>query len=225
MPRSTEKLWTEVDTYFVEQLLPSDAALDAVLAANRAAQLPAIDVTPLQGRFLELLTRMSGAKRILEIGTLGGYSTIWLARALPQNGSLITLELEPRHAEIARKNFATAGVSDRIEVRVGRAADSLKALVESGAAPFDFIFIDADKASYPTYLEWSLKLSHPGTVILADNVVRDGAVIDPKSADANVQGVRRFTEKMAAEPRLSASVLQTVAAKGYDGFALAIVVR
>ncbi len=223
MPRSTQHLWTAVDSYFTDRLLAPDAALDAVIEANRKGKLPPIDVTPLQGKFLELLVRMSGAKRILEIGTLGGYSTIWLARALPENGSLISLELDPRHAEIARKNLDTAGLSNRVEIRVGRAIDSLKALVASGAAPFDLIFIDADKASYPDYLDWSLKLSRPGTVIVADNVVREGAVIDPDSPDANVQGVRRFTEKLAVEPRLTATALQTVSAKKHDGLILAIV--
>lgn len=223
MPRPTQRLWTAVDQYFTDHLLAPDAALDAVIQANRRADLPAIDVTPLQGKFLELLVRMSGAKRILEIGTLGGYSTIWLARALPENGSLVSLELEPRHAEIARKNLETAGLSQCVKIRVGRALDSLQALVSSGSAPFDLIFIDADKASYPDYLDWSLKLSRPGTAIIADNVVREGAVIDPDSPDANVQGVRRFTEKLAAEPRLTATALQTVSAKKHDGLILAIV--
>ena len=216
-------MWTAVDRYFGDRLLTSDAALDSILAANRKAGLPPIDVTPLQGKFLELLARMSGARRVLEIGMLGGYSTAWLARALPSDGRIVSLELEPRHAEIARKNLESVGVSDRVEIRVGRAADSLQTLVASKAAPFDLIFIDADKAGYPDYLDWSLKLSRPGTVIVADNVVREGAVIDPESSDPNVQGVRRFTEKLAAEPRLTATALQTVSSKKHDGLILAVV--
>ncbi|HEX3894443.1 MAG TPA: O-methyltransferase [Terracidiphilus sp.] len=225
MAKKPQTVWTEVDRYFGDLLLAPDPALDTALEANRKADLPAIDVTPLQGKFLELLVRMSGARRILEIGTLGGYSTIWLARALPENGSLISLELEPRHAEIARKNLKMAGLAQRVEIRVAPALKSLKKLVADGVDPFDLIFIDADKATYPDYLDWSLKLSRPGTVLLADNVVRDGAVVDPKCPDPNVQGVRRFTEKLAAESRLTSTVLQTVAGKGYDGFALAIVLH
>ena len=216
-------MWTEVDEYFGDHLLKSDAALDAILAANRKAGLPPIDVTPLQGKFLELLVRMSSAQRVLEIGMLGGYSTAWMARALPSDGRVISLELEQRHADIARKNLESVNLSDRVEIRVGRAADSLQKLVAEKAAPFDLIFIDADKAGYPDYLDWSLKLSRPGTVIVADNVVREGAVIDPKSADPNVQGVRRFTEKLAAEPRLTATALQTVSSKKHDGLILAVV--
>jgi predicted O-methyltransferase YrrM len=223
MPKKPEPVWTKVDRYFGDQLLAPDPALEAAIAANRDAELPAIDVTPLQGKFLELLVRATGARRVLEIGTLGGYSTIWLARALPSGGTVVSLELEPHHAKVARANVKNAGLAERVEIRVGAAAKSLKKLVTDGAKPFDLIFIDADKASYPDYLDWSLKLSRPGTLIVADNVVRDGAVIDPKSPDPNIQGVRRFTEKLAAEPRLGATVLQTVAAKGYDGFALAVV--
>ncbi|MGB6192815.1 MAG: O-methyltransferase, partial [Terracidiphilus sp.] len=217
---AVENLWTAVDAYFGDQLAPSDAALDAALAANRAAHLPAIDVTPLQGKFLNLLVRITGARRVLELGTLGGYSTLWLARALPTGGELISLELDPHHAEIARANLANAGVLDRpdpqIDLRVGPAADQLRAMIAGGADPFDLIFIDADKSGYPEYLELSLQLSRPGTVIFADNVVRDGKVIDPDHPDPNIQGVRRFTELVAAEPRLSATVLQTVCGKGYD---------
>lgn len=219
-----QDLWTQVDRYFSDLLIPPDAALDAALAANRKAELPSIDVTPLQGRFLELLVRISGARRVLEIGTLGGYSTIWLARALPEGGQVITLELDQHHAEIARINLRNAGIAN-VDLHVGPALETLQALAANGAAPFDLIFIDADKSGYPAYLEWSLKLSRPGTVIVADNVVRDGKVIEPDSTDPNIQGVRRFTELVAAEPRLSATVLQTVASKGYDGFALAVVLR
>jgi predicted O-methyltransferase YrrM len=225
MAKKSEKLWTDVDRYFSGQLIAPDPALDAAVAANRKAELPAIDVTPLQGKFLELLVRISGARRVLEIGTLGGYSTLWMARALPEGGSVISLELEPRHAKVARANLENAGLSHRVDIRVGLAVDSLKTLVSSGAAPFDCIFIDADKSGYPAYLEWSLKLSHPGTVIVADNVVREGAVVEAESSDPNVQGVRRFTDLIAAEPRLSATVLQTVGSKGYDGFAIAVVLR
>jgi predicted O-methyltransferase YrrM len=222
MAPKKKRIWSDVDRYF-EQLLPADPALDAALRANREAGLPAIDVTPLQGKFLEVLVRVSGARRILEIGTLGGYSTIWLARALPEDGRLITLELEARNAEVARANIARAGLEGRVELREGRASESLAALAAENVAPFDLIFIDADKANNSEYLRWSLKLSRPGTVIVLDNVVRDGRVVDPDSDDPDIQGIRRFTEMVAAEPRLSATVLQTVASKGYDGFALAVV--
>jgi predicted O-methyltransferase YrrM len=225
MTKAAQKIWANVDRYFGDKLAPSDPALEAALAANRKAKLPAIDVTQLQGKFLELLVRISNARRVLEIGTLGGYSTLWLARALPEDGQIVSLELEPRHAEIARANLKNAGMSDRVEIRIGEAAKSLEALVTSGAAPFDFIFIDADKAGYPEYLNWSLKLSRPGTLIVADNVVRDGKVIEPDNPDPNIQGVRRFTDLIAAEPRLSSTVLQTVGSKGYDGFTLAVVLR
>jgi len=223
MAKRPQPVWTKVDRYFGDLLVPPDPALDAAISANRKADLPAIDVTPLQGKFLELLVRATGARRILEIGTLGGYSTIWLARALHAGGAVVSLELDPRHAKIARGNLKKAGLAERVEIRVGRAVDGLRKLVTSGSAPFDLIFIDADKSSYPDYLDWSLKLARPGTLIVADNVVRDGAVIDPRHPDPNVQGVRRFTERLAAEPRLTATVLQTVAGKGYDGFALAVV--
>ncbi|HUB29283.1 MAG TPA: O-methyltransferase [Terracidiphilus sp.] len=223
MTKTAQKVWTEVDRYFGEQLVASDSALEAALAANRAAELPAIDVTALQGKFLELLVRISGARRVLEIGTLGGYSTLWLARALPAGGSVVTLELEPKHAAVARENLERAGMMERVDLRIGRASDLLRTLACDGNAPFDLIFIDADKSGYPEYLEWSLKLARPGTVLVGDNVVRDGKVIDPRSPDPHIQGVRRFTELVAAEPRLSATVLQTVSSKGYDGFALAVV--
>ncbi len=218
-----ENLWIAVDAYFGDRLAPSDAALDAALAANHAAHLPAIDVTPLQGKLLDLLVRITGAKRVLELGTLGGYSTLWLARALPKGGRLISLELDPHHAEIARANLANAGVLDHVDLRVGPAADQLRSMIANGDGPFDLIFIDADKAGYAEYLELSLQLARPGTVIFADNVVRDGKVIEPDNPDPNIQGVRRFTELVAADPRLSATVLQTVCGKGYDGFALALV--
>jgi predicted O-methyltransferase YrrM len=219
--------WIAVDRYFCDLLAPvsTDDKLDATLAANAKAGLPAIDVSRLQGKFLDLLVRISGARRVLEIGTLGGYSTIWMARALPEGGRMVTLEFDPHHAAVARANLENAGVLDRVELMVGRAVDSLAALEDSGASPFDLIFIDADKESYPEYLDWALKLSHPGTTIVADNVVRDGKVVDAECDDPRVQGVRHFTELLAAEPRLSATVIQTVGTKGYDGFALAVVLR
>jgi predicted O-methyltransferase YrrM len=223
MENDDPAVWTEVDRYFGELLAPSDEMLDAALAANRQAGLPAIDVSPLQGKFLEFLVRISGARRLLEIGTLGGYSSLWMARALPENGRIVTLEVDPRHADVARANLANAGVGERVELIVGPAIESLQALKESGCAPFDFIFIDADKESYPEYLVWALKLSRTGTVIVADNVVREGKVVEPECDDPRVQGVRRFTELLAAESRLGATVLQTVGVKGYDGFALAVV--
>jgi predicted O-methyltransferase YrrM len=223
MENADSAVWTEVDRYFGELLAPSNEMLDAALAANRQAGLPAIDVSPLQGKFLGFLVRISGARRILEIGTLGGYSTLWMARALPEDGRIVTLEVDPRHADVARANLAHAGVGDQVELIVGPAIESLRALKESGCDPFDLIFIDADKESYPKYLDWALKLSRTGTVIVADNVVREGKVIEPECDDPRVQGVRRFAEFLAAEPRLSATVLQTVGVKGYDGFALAVV--
>jgi predicted O-methyltransferase YrrM len=214
-----QDVWAQVDRYFGDLLVPAppDNKLDAALAANEKARL--------QGKFLELLVRISGARRILEIGTLGGYSTIWLAGALAEGGRIVSLELDSHHAKVARANLENAGVLDRVDLRVGRAIESLEALEKSGAAPFDLIFIDADKQSYPEYLDWALKLSRPGTVIVADNVVREGKVIQAEIADENIQGVRRFTEQLAAEPRLSATVLQNVGVKGYDGFALAVVLR
>jgi predicted O-methyltransferase YrrM len=220
-----KKIWTAVDKYFADALIAPDEAMEAAVRSNREADLPAIDVTPLQGKFLEVLVRAIGAKRVLEIGTLGGYSTLWLARALPADGIVVTLEIEPRHAAIARRNIEKAGLAKRVDLRVAPAAATLATLAAEHVAPFDFIFIDADKSGYPEYLKWSLKLSRPGTLIVADNVVRDGKVVGPDNKDPNIQGVRRFTELVAAEPRLSATVLQTVAGKGYDGFAIAVVLR
>jgi predicted O-methyltransferase YrrM len=217
--------WKAVDRYFSDLLLPADAELEAALKANHAAGLPAIDVSPLQGKFLHLLVLLARAKRVLEIGTLGGYSTIWIARALPKDGRVVTLEYEPKHAEVARANLKHAGVLHRVDVRVGRALDLLPKLQREGAGPFDFIFIDADKENNPQYLAWALKLARPGTAIFVDNVVRDGKVVDAKSKDKDIQGTRRMFELMAAEPRLSATVMQNVGVKGYDGFALAVVLR
>ena len=196
---------------------------DAALAANAAAGLPAIDVSRLQGKFLDLLVRISGARRILELGTLGGYSTLWLARAAGPDGRVVTLEASPEHAAVARSNFAAAGLADRIDLRLGLAIESLAQLEREAAWSFDLIFIDADKAGLPAYLDGSLRLSRPGTVIVADNVVRGGKVTRAASGDANVDGVRRFIDLVAAEARLSATAIQTVGAKGYDGFVLALV--
>jgi predicted O-methyltransferase YrrM len=221
-----QEVWTAVDHYFSELLVPADPddLLNAALAANKDGGLPAIDVSRLQGKFLELLVRISGARRVLEIGTLGGYSTIWMARALPAGGCVVSLELDPHHAEVARANLLNAGALDRVDLRVGPAIETLEVIEKNDPTPFDLIFIDADKRGYPEYLDWSLRLSRPGTVIVADNVVRDGRVLDAETEDADVQGVRRFTEQVAAEPRLSATVLQNVGIKGYDGLAIAVVV-
>ncbi len=218
-----QERWSAVDSYIGENLVPADPVLEAALRASADAGLPPISVSPSQGKLLHLLARAQGARTILEIGTLGGYSAIWLARALPPEGRLITLEAEPRHAEVARANLARAGLGDVAEVRVGPAQDTLPKLHAAGDGPFDLIFIDADKPGYPDYLPWSVRLSRPGSMIIADNVVRDGAVADSASTDANVQGVRRFIEMLAAEPRVSATAIQTVGSKGYDGFTLALV--
>jgi predicted O-methyltransferase YrrM len=222
--KSGRQLWTAVDEYFRELLAPADKYLEAVVRTNRKAGLPAIDVSPLQGQHLNLLVRMTQPKRVLEIGTLGGYSTICMARALPVGGRIVTLEFSPRHAEVARKNLKTAGVLDRVYLRVGPALDLLPGLQREGAEPFDFIFIDADKQSNAEYVKWALRLSRVGTTIVVDNVVRDGKVIDGKSKDPDIVGTRRMAELIANEPRLSATVIQNVGAKGYDGFLLAVVV-
>ncbi|WP_128290333.1 O-methyltransferase [Afifella aestuarii] len=219
----TTKEWQAVDSYLEATVVGSDDALRAALAANEAAGLPAIDVSPAQGKLLHLLARMAGAKRILEIGTLGGYSTIWLARALPDDGRLVSLEAAEEHAGVARANIASAGLAEKVEIRVAPALETLPRLVEEGEGPFDFIFIDADKPNNPAYLKWALKLSRSGTVILGDNVVRDGKVRDPQSSEPGVVGTRRFLEMIGEEPRLSATAIQTVGAKGWDGFVLALV--
>jgi predicted O-methyltransferase YrrM len=215
--------WAAVDAYFEAALAPADPVLEAALAASADAGLPPHDVAPNQGRLLGLLARLCGARRILELGTLGGYSTILLARALAPGGTVVTLELSEEHATVARSNFARAGVASAVELLVGPAADSLAALVADGVEPFDLIFLDADKQQNPLYLERALELSRPGTVIVADNVVRAGAVADPRDPDPRVQGIRRFVELVGAEPRLDATAIQTVGAKGHDGFLLAIV--
>ena len=201
----------------------ADLALEAALAASAAAGLPAINVSPLQGKLLHLLARAIGARNVLEIGTLGGYSTIWLARALLDGGRLISLEADARHAEVAGANIARAGLENKVEVRLGLALDLLPGLAAESREPFDFVFIDADKPNNAAYFDWALKLSRPGSIIVVDNVVRDGDVIDAVSDSPTVQGVRRFLERLAAEPRVSATTIQTVGAKGYDGFAIALV--
>ncbi len=220
--KTTDKQqWTAVDRYIADLLVPSDPALQAALEASQAAGLPPINVAPNQGKLLTLLARAVGASTILEIGTLGGYSTIWLARALPPEGRLITLEADPAHAEVARANFARAGLADRVELRLGLALDSLPTLASE--RPFDFIFIDADKVYTAQYFQWALKLSRRGSLIVVDNVVRDGAIINAQSHKASIQGLRRFYELAAAEPKVSMTAIQTVGAKGYDGFAIALV--
>jgi predicted O-methyltransferase YrrM len=218
-----QEQWTEVDRYIVDQIVPSDAALVSALADSAAAELPAISVAPNQGKFLHLLARVLGARMILEIGTLGGYSAIWLARALPEGGRLVTLEAEPKHSEVARTNIARAGLSPVVDLRVGLALETLPGLASEGLGPFDLVFIDADKENTAEYFGWALRLTRRGGLIVVDNVIREGAVIDPASDDPRVQGVRRFYEVLAREPRVSATALQTVGSKGYDGFALALV--
>jgi predicted O-methyltransferase YrrM len=222
--KSGRQLWTAVDEYFRGLLAPPDKYLEAAAKANRKAGLPAIDVSPLQGQHLNILVRLTQPKRVLEIGTLGGYSTICMARALPVDGRIVTIEFSPRHAEVARKNLKTAGVLDRVDLRMGPALHILPMLQSEGAGPFDFIFIDADKQSNAEYVKWALRLSHVGTTIVVDNVVRDGKVTDGKSKDPDIVGTRRMAELISTEPRLSATVMQNVGAKGYDGFLLAVVV-
>lgn len=219
------EIWTKMDHYFDARLVGEDAALTAAVEATRAAGVPLIQVSPTQGKLLMVLAGALGARSILEVGTLAGYSTIWLARGLLPGGRVVTLELREKHAEVARANLQRAGVADRVQVRVGRALDVLGELAREGAGPFDLVFIDADKAGYPDYLTASLKLSRPGTLIVADNVVRDGRVLDETTSDPDMRGIRRFIELVAAEPRLTATAVQTVGEKGYDGFAIAVVDR
>lgn len=218
-----QELFASVDRYLADHLIPNDPPLNEALKANKDAGLPTIDVSPTQGKLLYLLARMASAKRILEVGTLGGYSTIWLARALPPDGKLVTLELSPKHAEVAAANIRHAGLSHLVEQKVGPALDSLAALHAEKTAPFDLIFLDADKPNNPNYLDWAIRLSRPGTVIIGDNVIRDGAIIDANDTDPAVTGTRLFLEKLGAHPHLDATAIQTVGSKGYDGFALAIV--
>ncbi|MED2971768.1 O-methyltransferase [Fictibacillus sp. B-59209] len=218
-----EETWSNVDAYFSSKLHGADPDLDYVLKANSKAGLPSIDVSPSQGKFLYLLTKLKGAKHILEIGTLGGYSSIWMARALPEDGRLITLEYSQKHADVARENIRKAGLDHKIEVLVGPALESLPTLKEKGFSSFEFIFIDADKPNNPNYLKWALMLSKPGTVIIGDNVVRDGKVVDGNSQDSSVQGSRVLMDLLANEPRIEATAMQTVGSKGYDGFVFGIV--
>ncbi|MGV9268497.1 O-methyltransferase [Kitasatospora sp. NPDC003701] len=218
-----QQTWTAVDTYFNGLLVEEDAALLAAVADSEAAGLPPHQVAPNQGKLLALLARVHGARRVLEIGTLGGYSTIWLARALPEGGRVVTLEADERCAAVATRTIERAGLAAVVELRTGRALDTLPELEKEGGEPFDLVFIDADKPSNPAYLEWALRLTRPGSLIIGDNVVRDGAVTDGASTDPRVQGVRRFTEQIAAHPRLTATAVQTVGEKGYDGFVLALV--
>jgi predicted O-methyltransferase YrrM len=219
----TEQMFADVDRYFESLYTPVDQALASALAANAAAHLPAIDVSPAQGKLLQILARSIGARRILEIGTLGGYSSLWLAGALSGDGRLITLEVNPRHAAVARDNFARAGFAERIELREGPALETLAQLQAAAVERFDFIFIDADKPNNPQYLSWALRLSHRGSVIVFDNVVRNGEILDSRSKDAAVQGTRKLHQLLASERRVSATSIQTVGIKGYDGFAIAMV--
>jgi len=219
-PRTKAKIWSQVDEYIGDKLLAEDKALDAALKDSTAAGLPAIAVTAAQGKFLQMLAEMVRARSVLEIGTLGGYSTIWFARALPPDGHIITLEVDPAHADVARKNFARAGLQRMIELRLGAALETLPLLVAEQSGPFDLIFIDADKPNIPAYFDWAMRLSRPGSVIIVDNVVRDGGVVDAKSKDASIQGVRRFMDQLGRDKRVTATALQTVGAKGYDGFAI-----
>ncbi len=221
--RADEGLWTAVDHYFADLLSPNDPALEAALRASTAAGLPEIQVAPNQGKLLNMLATVRGARSILEVGTLGGYSTIWLARALPKGGRLITLEADPKHAEVARANIARAGLAEIVEVRLGRALETLPKVAAESHEPFDLVFIDADKENVPGYFTWSLKLTRPGSLIIVDNVVRGGAVIEPGSEDASVQGVRKFLAMLAAEKRVTGTAIQTVGIKGYDGLAIALV--
>jgi predicted O-methyltransferase YrrM len=217
----TQRVWTEVDDYISGLLIGADPGLDSALAASDKAGLPRIAVAPNHGKLLNLIARIHGARKILEIGTLAGYSTIWLARALPPDGKLVTLEYDPRHAEVARANIAAAGLADRVEVKVGAALDTLPTI--TGEAPFDLFFIDADKVNNLRYFQWALDHSRPGSVIVVDNVVRSGSVVDATSTDPSVVGTRELASFIANEPRVSATMVQTVGDKGYDGFALALV--
>lgn len=219
----SEDLWKSVDAFLNEQLVRPDAPLEAAVEGSNAAGLPSIQVAPNQGKLLMLLAQAMGAKRILEVGTLGGYSTIWLARALPSDGQLVTLEIKPDHAGVARANLDRAGVAALVDVRVGPALKTLPQLATEGAAPFDMAFIDADKPSSVEYFEWALKLSRPGSLIIVDNAVRGGKVVDADSPDANVQGMRRLIDHVANEPRVNATAIQTVGSKGYDGLVVAVV--
>ena len=223
MADSTPENWRRVDDYLAATLLDDDPALTDARSDSDAAGLPAIEVTPLAGKLLHLLARMTGARHVLEVGTLGGYSTIWLARGIPRDGRVVTLELEQRHADVARANLERAGVSEQVEIVVGRAADTLPRIAERGGEPFDLVFIDADKESNTIYLDWAIRLGHPGTVIVVDNVGREGEVADPGTDDSMVIGTQRGLELLGSDPRVDATALQTVGAKGWDGIAIATV--
>jgi len=219
----TQTPWAAVDRYLEDTLLQSDPVLAAVIEASAAAGLPPIAVSPSQGKLLFMLAKAIGATRILELGTLGGYSAVWLARSLATDGRLVTVEADPKHAEVARTNFARAGVAGVVDLRIGPALEVLPQLEGEGAGPFDLVFIDADKGNYPDYLEWAIKLCRPGSLIVADNVVRDGKVVDGNSEDPSVRGVRRFMAQLATDRRVTATAIQTVGSKGYDGFAVILV--
>ena len=220
---STPETWAAVDEYLDARYVGPDEALDAALAASDAAGLPTIQVTPTQGKLLYLLARMIGARRVLEVGTLGGYSAIWLARALPAGGQVVTLEIDPRHAEVAKQNITRAGLETVVDVRVGPALETLPLLAAENVAPFDLVFIDADKQSNPDYVQWALRLTRTGSVMVVDNVIRSGGVLDAASSDASIAGTREVHELLAGDPRLDATAVQTVGTKGYDGFAVAVV--
>ena len=215
--------WSAVDAFIADRLLGDDSTLSATLAANAAGGLPDIDVSPAQGRMLHLFARMAGARRILELGTLGGSSTIELARALPADGKLISLEIDPHHADVARSNVANAGLGARVDIRTGPALDSLQAMIAANEGPFDFVFIDADKQNNPAYVRAALAMSRPGTTIVVDNVIREGGVLDAASGDERIQGTRRLFEEVGREPRLTATAVQTVGVKKWDGFLIAVV--
>ncbi len=216
--------WEAVDAYFEGALFGKDPVLEAVLEASRAGGLPEIAVAANQGMLLNILARSVGAQRILEVGTLGGYSSIWLARALPAGGKLITLEVEKKHADVARANFERAGLADKIELRLGRGIDLLPKLAAAKPRPFDLVFIDADKSGNADYFDWAMKLTRKGSLIIVDNVVRGGAVADPRSSDASVKGVHRLVEHLKAEKRVMTTAIQTVGTKGYDGFTISVVI-
>jgi predicted O-methyltransferase YrrM len=216
-------LWTAVDEYLNEVLVGADESLEHALAHSTDAGLPAIAVSPTQGKFMMMLARVQGARRILEIGTLGAYSTIWFAKALPADGRIITIESEPKHAEVARENIEAAGFGGMVDVRLGKALDVLPDISAENLGPFDFTFIDADKPNIPEYFDWALRLSHSGSIIIVDNVIREGAVIDADSEDASVEGVRRLNDRLARESSVTVTTLQTVGGKGYDGFTIALV--
>ncbi|MBM3544061.1 MAG: O-methyltransferase [Alphaproteobacteria bacterium] len=219
-PLEQDDIWIAVDTYLTDKLVGDDPALDAALKDSAAAGLPPINVSPTQGKLLMLLAQSIGATRILEIGTLGGYSAIWLARALPEGGRLVTLEADPAYAELARANLARAGLTDRVEVRIGRAQDTLPKMIAEGAGPFDLTFIDADKPSTPEYFQWAIELSRTGSLIVVDNVVREGDIIEARSDNPHIKGLRRFFDLAAADPRITGTAIQTVGAKGHDGLAI-----